>query len=312
MMIMVIPLSCSRFGFYDMAKNGVPVIYATTMGPTNAEIIIAGEDGILGQYPVTGFVSPAADDIIVVDARYRVMIANVLDLYYSDDRDYTSPWTQVAPPGTIADLAAVHDEVYGIITGSTSIYKFDDMAGNLINTGNTIGESAEKLFFSEEDEMMYICGNNGGNGSIYAYKDGPSLPFLLISAVAPPRIFFARINGNFYLGNCTEIRRNNDTPMASGSGIQSYAVLEDGRIFAAGLMGTLKIVKVSGGAPEDVYTSFTSNTGTIKLAPFSPEYIAVAVSGATIDDGLYLFNVNNNTIRKITPPGLQAFSLYVR
>lgn len=306
--LIALVLSCGQVAFFDMVKNGLPVIYATsdTDDVTATLLIVATEKEVLGEFPTNIPPSPTPVYLHAVETG-EVYIADGSSAIFSSDSRYQPPWKSYTVIPTIRGLASLGDQILHLNDVNTDcLYHLNRDTGAWESMGKSVTNPPYKIAASRDRDKIYVLSAYGG-GTIDIYDMDDGSPVYPPFSAGPGVKYFTWVDGNFYTGKTNiaagAIFINNITPAiaSTADNIQSLSVESDTEIFGAGALAgnPLSLYRMEGIGFTIIYT-FTSTSGTILIEAFKPGLLAVGINGSLSEDGLYIYDYAGNTLKKIS------------
>lgn len=293
-------VSCERADMYSFASGKHPLVHALTDTDdlTYTKIIKANDEGFYSEHD-TGAASGYAY-IMDVDKNGTVFLYDGATGIYVITKDGDE--SSITSPVNVA-CSASSDEGTFIFSGSTyEIYKYNSNTSSL-DLYKTLSSLPYLASVDIDEDIVYFIFSYGGTISIYDIKT-LTLQIDPAFSIAPGTSYFERNNGRFYNGKTTS-----STSMFI-NGVQqatltlpvatSYAVSDDGEVFAAENDGNLAIYRMSGSTFIPVWT-FNSTGGSLIIRGMRKGELAVGISGSDAsEDGLYVYHYNENKMKKLS------------
>jgi len=290
---------------FDFAKNGGIAIYALCDDGAVGMAVIANDYGYYKENFITGFGLPVVADFISADGSGRIIVVRSSNIYSLNDKN-SSFWNSSSIAMTVLDVKSSGYNFYVLSsTAGDCVSRFDWSANGLVSDGISIADTPERFYFS--GGALYIMADPGPAKNIYRIDSG--IANIAISVpIASLGSYFSIVSGNFYCAESSSIYENTALK-GTGVSIGNYAVLSSSEIYACILSTNHQIQKLISGTFQTVYT-FPSTSGVMKIIPYKEGIIAVGLSGAGSENGLYLYHSDSNTVEKLSSRA--TYALYVR
>ncbi len=297
---------CSQSELYDLARNGVPLIYATadTDDGLTTLLIVAAGNGYYREFPTT--VPPSGDPIYFsAQDPHNVFISIAASgiIHHSDDIQ-NGEWQSYTLPATVYGIASRNGETFALIpTATDCVYRYNDDEGTWTSMGRIAPNNAPyKISYSRADDRIYILESFGG-GNIAIWDYDTMTQAIPTYSVGPGLVGFLATPGVFYVLKAMGIYANGTMIASDASAtLQSIAVAGADGILAAGrnTSPSLLIYRVQGSSLSPAYT-FPSTNGSITIAAYDEDSVAVAVFASDAgDDGLYLYHFRENRMQRLS------------
>jgi len=303
-------------GFYDAALNGPGVIYAVDDDDLGyKELLISG--GEAPYHYSTGITAAITDMVVSGDS--RVIMNNDAFTVSLTHHDYglSGTWTDISgcyPVNTIYTKGNRHG-VYAL-DDSGLMYEFNegsiDTIANIFASSTTLPlaiTSNPIMFTSSDDREIYIFVSDGLTVS-YIYRwDYGTLTLLNSSTtlgVASP-IFGDKVGAYVYIGTSNTLYRfpssGTDTPVLYNYGLAvttDYAIIDKSTAYCVDNEVNWVIYKINmSSSTLEIKHDFGNGTaGSIQIEPFRGN-LAMGIKDTTSDNGLYVYDISDNTMKKI-------------
>ena len=297
---------CSQSELYDLAQNGVPLIYATTDsddGLTTLLIVASGN----GYYRELSTTVPPSGDPLYFSAQdpHNVFISiSATGTIYHSDNIVNGVWQSYTLPSTVYGIASRNGETFALTSNAADcVYRYNDDDNTWTSMGRVAPNSAPyKISYSQSDDRIYILeGFMGGNIAIWDY-DTMTQAIPTFSIGPGTLLDFLVVDGIFYTVKSTTLYENDDYVAYNGTDtLKSVAIAGPTAIFFGGVSGSnLGIYRVQDASINQVY-AFSSTNGNIVMEALDEDTLAVGIFGSDAgDDGLYLYHIEENRLQRLS------------
>ncbi len=311
----ILTAGCTQSDLYTLVKDGVPVINAVANNDdaTATIYIRATAGGYYAEYQTP--VPASSANILHVTENGDVLIADSGTNIYIRDADDNGSWTTTSMAFTATFITSRGHDIYLIETSPYYEVYFYSRSSKSWSLYKTLTFPPSSV--AVRDGRVYLTESSAGTISIYDMDSGEQVfPSFSQGPGATLRPLFL-VGDNYYTGYISTdvIRMYTDgvlTAYFSQTGLAGNRfAISGGEVFASAYNGTSNMVlyRMSGSTFTLEYTFNTSTAYSILIDTLGPDTIAVGMSESMTDDGLYIYNHREKSMRQLSSRGIRQMQV---
>ncbi len=318
--LLTLMFRCDQKELFDLAKNGVTLIYAVTTDATNACLLISDGKEYYKEFTLSPIPASPVPDRVYADRNRNVfvLVSSNKIVYFTKDKDPGREWGSQAFSYMPVDITEDGQSTMILFSNYIDpLYSYNDGSYTWSSRGKTMsaGNTPARLCYDRSSGQAFLL-STGSSLYVYNINNMPqaaaATPDYTFSSITSP-FYFSYASGVFNVGNSNYYYAGTAgslIPLNASAlpSAVSYAAT-DGGVYAGVNSPNLNLEALEAGNFA-VKKTLPSTIGQIVMAPLNSHALAVGISASTMDDGLYVYDTETNVLTKLLSRPIYA--LYVR